>query len=158
MKSFRNHSSELLEKMVIMPENELMKLIKQLVSSRSVNPDEAGEIVDGSATGWRDPLAWQWELVEIFKIKKLAQTLKKALDSVKMKQLLMLSFLVAFLTCMGQLRDMSFVQIAYMVIVSFMSYQLFEITCQITEMTILMNKISGSLSHVEASLSLTCGS
>ena len=59
---------------------------------------------------------------------------------------------------MGKILDVSFVQTAYMVIGSFISLQLFEIMMKLTELNMLLKKAASSLSHVEVSVTLSCGS
>ena len=58
---------------------------------------------------------------------------------------------------MGKMQDVSFVQTAYMVIGGFISLQLFEIMMKLTEMNVLLKKAASSLSHVEVSLTSSCG-
>ncbi len=58
---------------------------------------------------------------------------------------------------MGEMQDASFLQMACVGIGSFISLQLFEIVMELAEMNMLLKKAASSLSHVEVSVTLSCG-
>ena len=91
------------------------------------------------------------------KLSKIPLAYKKEMNSCAMLQMNVFIFLVAFFATFGKMGGASFVEIAQMILLSFLSFQVFQMTCEMKEIKFSLNKAATSISHFEISSSLSCG-